>query len=123
MSQVADAINLARDLAGVALCAVAAVFAVAGTLGMLLQKDPYTRLQASSLVGTTAAFSVLLAALVTAPSAAIAARVVVIIAFFLISNPTTTHIIAKYAWNSGITPRATPRDGKPETPEAGDDDD
>ncbi len=123
MSQAADAINLARDLAGVALCAVAAVFAVAGTLGMLLQKDPYTRLQASSLVGTTAAFSVLLAALVTAPSAAIAARVVVIIAFFLISNPTTTHIIAKYAWNSGITPRATPRDGKPEKPEAGDDDD
>ena len=41
MSQAADAINLARDLAGVALCAVAAVFAVAGTLGMLLQRNNF----------------------------------------------------------------------------------
>ena len=123
MSQAADAISLARDIAGVALCAVAAIFAIAGTLGMLLQKDAYTRLQASSLVGTTATFSVLLAALVTAPSLAVAARVVVIIAFFLISNPTTTHIIAKYAWNSGIAPPATPRNKKPEVQEAEDDDD
>ncbi|HOZ71456.1 MAG TPA: monovalent cation/H(+) antiporter subunit G [Spirochaetales bacterium] len=123
MSQALDAVNLARDLAGMALCAVASVFAIAGTLGMLLQKDPYTRLQASSLVGTTATFSVLLAALVTAPSVAIAARMVVIIAFFLISNPTTTHIIAKYAWNSGIAPRTAPRARKPGAKVAGDDDD
>jgi len=118
---VSGMLRAAGEVAGVALCAVASVFAIVGLLGVLFQKDPYTRLQASSLVGTTAAFSILLAALVTAPSWAVAARVVVIMAFFLISNPTATHIIARYAWNSGITPTSGKRGRKPGGDGDGDD--
>lgn len=96
--------ELTRELAVSGLCAVAALFAIAGTIGVFRFPDAYTRLQASSLTGTTATFSVLAASLVASPSIAIAARVVVIVIFFLVSNPTTTHIIARYAWKSGLDP-------------------
>lgn len=95
------------------LCGIASVFAIVGTIGIFRFPDAYTRLQASGLIGTTATFSVLLAALITAPSAGIAFRVIIIIMFFLISNPTTTHIIARYAWKSGIEPWTSRKRGRP----------
>jgi len=104
----ASILTAAREGAAMLLCALASVFAVAGTMGVFRFPDAFTRLQASSLIGTTAVFSVLLAALITAPSLAIAARIVVIILFFLVSNPTATHIIARYAWKSGLDPWTGP---------------
>jgi multisubunit Na+/H+ antiporter MnhG subunit len=35
--------------------------------------------------------------------------VLLLIIFFFISCPTTTHIIARYAWYSGLDPWAPPR--------------
>ncbi len=99
-----DIAAIAADLAAAGLCAVASVFAVAGTAGAFRFRDPLSRLQASGLAGTTAVFSVLLAALVAAPSAAVAARVLVIMGFFLVSGPTATHIIARFAWRAGLAP-------------------
>lgn len=99
-----EAVLFSRDLIVVILCALASVFAIAGTIGLYRFPDVYTRLQASSLAGTTAVFTSFLAALLVSPSFAVAARVAVIILFFLLSNPTTTHIIAQYAWQSGIEP-------------------
>jgi multicomponent Na+:H+ antiporter subunit G len=108
MTDWASILAAAREWAATLLCALASVFAVAGTMGVFRFPDAFTRLQASSLIGTTAVFSVLLAALITAPSLAIAARIVVIILFFLVSNPTATHIIARYAWKSGLDPWTGP---------------
>ncbi|MBU0928224.1 MAG: monovalent cation/H(+) antiporter subunit G [Spirochaetes bacterium] len=101
--------GLAREIAATVLCAAASVFAIAGTVGVFRFADPYTRLQASSLTGTTAVFTILLASLALSPSVAVAARVVVIMVFFLISNPTATHIIARYAWKSGLEPATGPQ--------------
>lgn len=95
-----DLASTAADLAAAGLCAVASLFAIAGTAGAFRFRDPLSRLQASGLAGTTAVFSVLLAALAAAPSAAVAARVIVIMGFFLVSSPTATHIIARFAWRS-----------------------
>lgn len=99
-----DIAALAAKLAAAGLCAVASVFAVAGTVGVYRFRDPLSRLQASGLASTTAVFSVLLAALAAAPNAAVAARVLVIMGFFLVSGPTATHIIARFAWRSGNAP-------------------
>ena len=88
----------------IVMCAVAAVFALAGTCGFLRFPDADTRLNAVGLTGTTAVFRAFLAALAAAPSVMVAARIVVIMLFFLVSNPTTTHIIARYAWKSGLDP-------------------
>ena len=110
-------VSAVREIAAVALCAVACVFAVAGTAGLFRFPDPYTRLQASSLAGTTAPFSVLLAALAYAPDAATASRVILILCFFFVSSPTTTHIIARYAWKSGIDPWAPSKGKGPSDPD------
>lgn len=86
------------------LCLISCVFAVAGTIGLFRFPDVYSRLQASSLAGTTAVFTSFLAALVISPTLSVGLRVVLVMAFFILSNPTTTHIIGRYAWRSGIDP-------------------
>lgn len=99
-----------RDIAFVALCCVSCVFAVAGTVGLFRFPDVYSRLQGSSLAGTTAVFTAFAAAAAISPTLAVVFRVLLVMAFFLLSNPTTTHIIARYAWRSGIDPWS-PREG------------
>lgn len=115
-----DIAALAADMAAAGLCAVASVFAIAGTVGAFRFKDPLSRLQASGLAGTTAVFSVLLASLAAAPDAAMATRVLVIMGFFLVSSPTATHIIARFAWRSGVASAC--EDEKGEQAETGGDD-
>ncbi len=104
-------IELVRTIVFILLCSGACVFAVAGTVGLFRFPDVYTRLQASSLAGTTAVFTVFLAALSISPSIAVGLRVALVMFFFLLSNPTTTHIIARYAWRSGIDPWTARSDG------------
>ena len=103
-----EIVAFVREIAVVCLCAVACVFAVAGTVGIFRFPDAYTRLQASSLAGTVSVFTVFIAALAVCADFAVAARVALVMVFFLFSNPTATHIIARYAWRSGIDPW-TPR--------------
>lgn len=103
------AASIAREIASALFCIVACVFAVGGTVGLFRFPDTYTRLQASSLAGTTATFSVFIAALLYAPDVATALRVILILIFFLVSSPTATHIIARYAWKSGIDPWSAPK--------------
>lgn len=95
---------LIQDLIALAAFGSALVFGIAGVLGLYRFPDAYARLQASSLCGTTAVFSVFVGALALAPSWAIASRLLVIIFFFLVSGPTSSHIVARFAWNSGLDP-------------------
>ncbi len=94
----------AREILFASLCLLSCVFAVAGTIGLFRFPDVYSRLQGSSLAGTTGVFTAFIAALVISPTLAVAVRVALVMGFFLLSNPTTTHIIARYAWRSGIDP-------------------
>ncbi len=88
--------------------ASAVVFGIAGIIGLFRFPDPYSRLQAGSLCGTTAVFSTFLGALALAPNWAMAARIIIIGFFFLVSSPTGSHIVARFAWNSDITPWKPP---------------
>ncbi len=115
-------IDVVLDLAALAAFGSAFVFGLAGVAGLYRFPDPYSRMQASSLCGTTAVFSVILGSLVIAPSWAIAARIAVIIFFFLISGPTGSHILARFAWNSGIDPWKPDAESpkvRPEEPSSG----
>ena len=71
-------IELVRTIVFILLCSGACVFAVAGTVGLFRFPDVYTRLQASSLAGTTAVFTVFLAALSISPSIAVGLRVALV---------------------------------------------
>jgi len=91
------------------ICAV--VFGIFGLIGLFRFPDPYSRLQAGSLLGTTSVLSIFIGTLLLSPNWSVAARVLVITLFFLISSPTGSHIVARFTWNIG-TPvwKPTPRD-------------
>ena len=80
------------------------VFALLGHLGVLVFPDVYTRLQASSTCTTTSVVSFFIAAMVESGLSVTTGKIVVISVFFLVSNPVSAHIVARYAWNSGIIP-------------------
>lgn len=104
-------ITIIREFIALAAFASAVVFGVGGIVGLYRFPDPYARLQASSLCGTTAVFSVFIACLALADTLAMAARLLVIIVFFLVSSPTGSHIVARFAWNAGVDPWL-PRGGR-----------
>ena len=81
-----------------------AIFSIMGNLGVLVFPDVYTRLQASSTCSTTSVFSVFVACMIVAGLTPITGRVLVITLFFFITNPISSHIIARYAWESEIVP-------------------
>lgn len=93
-----------REIIAIIAFGLATVFGIFGAIGLFRFPDPYSRLQAGALAGTTAVVSVFIGALALAPTMAIAARIVVIIIFFLISSPTGAHLVARFAWNSDIEP-------------------
>lgn len=81
-----------------------AVFGIIGNLGVLVLPDVYTRLQASSTCSTTSVFSVLVGCMLLSGFSEMTGKIVVIALFFFVSNPVSSHIIARYAWESQIIP-------------------
>ncbi|MDR0623073.1 MAG: monovalent cation/H(+) antiporter subunit G, partial [Treponema sp.] len=92
------------------------LFALAGTWSLFRLPDTYTRLHGACLGSTAAGFSAFLGALIASSGWASAGRVLLLIIFFFISCPTTTHIIARYAWYSGLDPWAPPRQPRKSRP-------
>ncbi len=93
---------LVREIFAAIAFASAIVFGIGGLVGLFRFPDPYSRMQAGALCGTTAVFSIFIGALILAPSAAMAARIILIILFFLLSAPTGSYIVARFAWNAGV---------------------
>ena len=80
------------------------VFNVMGNLGVLVFPDVYTRLQASSTCATTSVFSIFIGCILASGWGPMTGRLVVITLFFFVTNPISAHIIAQFAWHSGIVP-------------------
>jgi multicomponent Na+:H+ antiporter subunit G len=80
------------------------VFGIMGNLGVLVLPDVYTRLQASSTCATTSVFSVLVACMILSGWTEMTGKILVIALFFFVSNPVSSHIIARFAWRSEIIP-------------------
>jgi len=97
-------VPLFREILAMTAFLSAIIFGAAGIVGLFRFPDPYSRLQAGSLCGTTAVFSTFLGALFLAPTGEVAARIIIIAVFFLVSAPTGSHIVARFAWNAGINP-------------------
>ena len=90
------------------LIAVGAVFALAGTIGVLKMPDTFCRMQASTCISTLGVIGVCLGALLYCifimGSASAAVKVVLIGALVLVTNPIGSHAIAKSAYQAGIRP-------------------
>lgn len=81
-----------------------AIFGLMGNLGVLLFPDVYTRLQASSTCTTTSVFSVFVACMIIAGFSPLTGKLAVITLFFFVTNPISSHIIARFAWEQEIIP-------------------
>lgn len=101
-------IETARNIIALLAFSSAIIFGTAGIIGLFRFPDPYSRLQAGSLCGTTAVFSVFIGSLALASNWAMAGRIIIICCFFLVSSPTGSHIVARFAWNSDISPWKPP---------------
>ena len=89
-----------REILALIAFLVGTFFGLFGMIGLFRFKDPYSRLHAGSLCGTTAVFSYLIALLLLSPTLASGARIFIILVFFLISAPTGSSIVAKFIWES-----------------------
>lgn len=85
------------------------LFSLVGIVGVFRFPDVYTRLHASSICATSATLSVLLGSLFFMGWGPMMGKTLVLLLFFLLSSPVTSHIIARYAWEKGITPWRKPR--------------
>jgi multicomponent Na+:H+ antiporter subunit G len=98
-----------REWLALAAFASATVFALFGLVGLFRFSDPFSRMQAGGLAGTTAIFSTFIGALLLSPSWEMGARIVIIMLFFLISAPTGSYIVARFVWQSGFEIGKTPK--------------
>lgn len=89
-----------REVLAAVLFVAATIFGFGGVVGLFRFRNPYAKLQASSLTSTTAVLCVFFGVLVLSPSAAFALKMILIIGFFLLSSPTGGHIVARFIWNS-----------------------
>ena len=92
------------DILSLLIAFLACVFAIAGTISLFRFPDCYTRLQGSSLASSTAPFTIFFLSLINAGDIASVFRILLLMLFFLVSSPTTSHIIVRYAWYSGVIP-------------------
>ena len=87
---------------------IGAVFALAGTIGVLKMPDTYSRMQASTCISTLGILCVGLGALVYAifamHSASAAIKIGVIVLMIFVTNPVGSHAIIKCAYRAGFRP-------------------
>lgn len=88
----------------IAFFGLGALFGLMGNLGVLALPDVYTRLQASSTCSTTSVFSVFVACMIIAGFTPMTGKIAVIALFFFVTNPISSHIIARFAWDGGVIP-------------------
>ncbi len=87
---------------------LAILFSIAGSVGILVLPDAYSRLQAAGLSGSTAVISVMIGSLFWVEPGPLTGRLLVLLFFFLISSPTASHIVGRYAWREGQVPWRRP---------------
>lgn len=80
------------------------IFNIMGNLGVLIFPDPYTRLQASSTCSTTSVLSIFVGCILISGWGPMTGKLLVISLFFFVTNPVSSHIIARFAWENGMVP-------------------
>ena len=90
------------------LLLIGAVFALAGTIGILKMPDTFSRMQASTCVTTLGilctGLGALLYAIFAMHSASAAVKIAVIVLMIFVTNPVGSHAIAKGAYRAGFRP-------------------
>ena len=103
---IAQAADLAADLASWLCILVGAAFALIGALGMLRLPDVFARLHGAGIIDTAGLGLILVGLMVQAGFTLIAVKLFLILGFILYTTPAATHALARACLHGGIRPLA-----------------
>ncbi len=83
---------------------VGAFFMLAGTIGFVRFPDFYSRMHATGKCDTLGEGLMLVALIVYGGATFVSVKILFLIMFVLLANPTSTHAIAKAAYDVGLEP-------------------
>ncbi|WP_286976554.1 monovalent cation/H(+) antiporter subunit G [Acetomicrobium sp. UBA5826] len=101
------------DITSAIACAfmvVGVFFAMTSALGMIRFPDVYTRIHAGTKALTGGALMTLVGAALYYPAWQVKAKILLIALFFLITNPISSHAIARACYLHGIKPTVSYKD-------------
>ncbi len=96
-------INLTNVIT-VLLLLVGAFFMLAGTIGFVRFPDFYSRMHATGKCDTLGEGLMLVGLIVYGGATFVSVKILFLIMFILLANPTSTHAIAKAAYDVGLEP-------------------
>ena len=88
----------------VVLLLIGAFFMLAGTIGFVRFPDFYSRMHATGKCDTLGEGLMLVALIVYGGATFVSVKILFLIMFILLANPTSTHAIAKAAYDVGLEP-------------------
>ena len=91
-------------LAAILLILAGTIFFAAGTIGLLRFPDIYTRMHATGKCDTLGTLLILIGLAIYHGFSLMSLKIMFIGIFVFLVNPTSTHAIARAAWNAGIKP-------------------
>jgi multicomponent Na+:H+ antiporter subunit G len=97
-----DTLNNILEYIGLGFVLLGSIFLFLGALGIYRMPDLYNRLQAGTKASTLGAMSVVLGVGLMQPDWLI--KLIVIILFIGISNPLSSHALARASYRSGVLP-------------------
>jgi len=89
-----------NEILGYSVSSIGVLFLILGALGILRMPDVYNRMQAGTKATTLGAFSTILGVGIIHPEWFF--KTAIIAAFILISNPISSHALARGSYRSGI---------------------
>ena len=99
-----DTIIHLTNVITVLLLLVGAFFMLAGTIGFVRFPDFYSRMHATGKCDTLGEGLMLVGLIVYGGATFVSVKILFLIMFILLANPTSTHAIAKAAYDVGLEP-------------------
>lgn len=99
-----DALQIARDVASIAMMATGLVFVLAGAIGVLRLPDFYTRMHAAGVTDTLGAELIIFALMLQSGFTLLSAKLLLVGFILFLTSPTATHAVANAAHRAGQKP-------------------
>lgn len=83
---------------------IGSFLAISGGVGILRFPDFYTRMHAVGVTDTLGTGMILIGLMILSPDLLVFAKLVIVLLLTLLTGPTTSHVLAKAAFNNGLMP-------------------
>ena len=96
--------ELVLDIVSFVFMTTGAALVVIGTLGLIRLPDVYSRMHATGITDTLAAFLFFFGLMIQAGFTLITVKLLLILVFLVLTSPASTYAVANAAYNRGLAP-------------------